>query len=417
MAVSHQAIEEDPAAGRRWRRWPSGLLNRDRVVQAGLLAWALVGLTLVFLGFAWLTGQLSLVVIPLVIALFPAALLAPVAALLKRRGLPPAAAAGLVLGLFVVAFVSLISALGWLIAEELTGVVEAVEDGYAEIQQWLLERFGFEIPDIGVLLEQLRDWALGEDGFADGSAVTGAATTTLEFVASFLLGLVALFFYLKDGRRMATWFVRLFPPRLRADVDELAGRVWFTLGAYFRGQLIVAAVDAFFIGLGLVILQVPLAIPLAILVFIGGLFPVVGAFTAGTLAVLIALADQGVGVALIVLGLNVAVQQAEGNLLEPLIVGRATKLHPLVVLVALTAGAVTFGILGAFLAVPTVAALNAGVGYLVSKDLSRPPEDVPHEGVPPDGRPPDAGEGPDPAVVTEQDQPPEGAEPDGRRRS
>jgi putative heme transporter len=152
-------------------------------------------------------------------------------------------------------------------------------------------------------------------------------------------------------------------------------RVWYTLGAYFRGQLIVAAVDAFFIGLGLFLLGVPLALPLALLVFFGGLFPVVGAFTAGALAVLVALADQGLIVALLVLALNVAVQQAEGNLLEPLIVGRATKLHPLAVLVALTAGAVTFGILGAFLAVPVVASLNAGLGFLFTRDMERPPEE------------------------------------------
>jgi putative heme transporter len=402
MAFSQSAAEDDPTVARQWRRWPTGLLNRNRVIDAGLAAWALIGLLGVAWVASWFVGQLSLVFIPLVIALFPAALLAPAADWLKRHGARPALAAAVVLLGFLIAFTGVLVTIGWLVADELAGVVDAVEEGYADIQDWVDDQFGIEIPAIGELLQQIQDWALGDDGPAGEGAITGAATTTLEVVASFLLGLVALFFYLKDGRRITLWFIRLFPPRLRDDADQVSGRVWFTLGAYFRGQLIVAAVDAFFIGLGLVILDVPLAIPLAILVFIGGLFPVVGAFTAGALAVLIALADQGLVVALIVLGINVAVQQAEGNLLEPLIVGRATHLHPLAVLVALTAGGLTFGILGAFLAVPVVASLKAGIGYLVKKDMARPPEEMPEgsDTEDPRDRPVAAGEGPDPARLT-----------------
>jgi putative heme transporter len=381
---------EQPPGERRWRPWPSGIVNRDRLVSGGLIAWALLG----FLGLiwvaAWFMGHVSLVVIPLVVALFPAALLEPASSFLKRHRFRPALAAATVLGGFLIALVGIISVLAWLIADELDGVVDAVEDGYADIAVWVDERFGIEMPAIEVVLEQLRDWAVGENGLGS-EFVTSAAVSTLEWVASVLLGLVALFFYLKDGAKIFAWFTRLFSPRLRDDATEVGNRVWATLGAYFRGQLVVAAVDAFFIGLGLFLLDVPLALPLALLVFFGGLFPVVGAFTAGALAVLVALADQGLVVALIVLALNVAVQQAEGNLLEPLIVGRATKLHPLAVLVALTAGAVTFGILGAFLAVPVVASLKAGLGYLFTRDMARPPDAMPYgpsepaeaEGVPP----------------------------------
>ena len=123
-----------------------------------------------------------------------------------------------------------------------------------------------------------------------------------------------------------------------------------------------------FIGLGLLLLGVPLALRLAVLVFFGGLFPIVGAFTAGAVAVLVALADGGIGLALAVLALNVVVQQLEGNLLEPLIVGRATQLHPLVILGSLTAGAVTSGILGAFLAVPIAASVVRAVTYVLERD-------------------------------------------------
>lgn len=414
MTFSHHAAAEDPTVARRWRRWPSGVLNKNRVIDGGLIAWAIVGLLLVAWVVASLVARLSVVFVPLVIALFPAAVLAPASAYLKRRGVRPAAAAALVLVAFFVVFGAILTAIGWLIAEELSGVAAAVEEGYADIQDFFEDRFETEIPPIADLLDQLQDWALGSDAEVDQTgAVTGAAMTTLELFASFLLGLVALFFYLKDGARIAGWFIRLFPPRLRDDVDQISFRVWSTLGAYFRGQLVVAAVDAFFIGLGLVLLDVPLALPLAILIFLGGMFPVVGAFTAGALAVLIALADQGLLIALAVLGINIVVQQLEGNLLEPLIVGRATQLHPLAVLVALTAGAVTFGILGAFLAVPVLASLNAGVRYVVRKDMARPPDLVPTEAdtPAPENTPPDAGVGPDPYPIVQGGQSPDPVDP------
>lgn len=369
-------ISSDPPAPtvRRWRLWPSGLVNRTRLIDGGLLAWALIGLILLFWVAAQAVSAFSVVLIPLVIALFPAALLTPAARLLERLGLPGSLAAGLVLAVFLVGFVGLLVTLGWLIADELTGVVDAVEDGYGQIQEFALDRFDVDLPPIAELLQQLQDWAVGEDGGSGRGMIGSAAASTLEVVAGLLLGVVTLFFYLRDGRRIAVWFIKLFPPRLRDDVDQITTRVWTTLGAYFRGQLVVAAVDAVFIGLGLFLLDIPLAIPLSVLVFLGGMIPIVGAFTAGALAVLIALADQGLWIALAVLAINVGVQQAEGNLLEPLIVGRATRLHPLVVLIAVTGGGVAFGILGAFLAVPVVASINAGVGYVVRKDLTRPPD-------------------------------------------
>jgi putative heme transporter len=277
--------------------------------------------------------------------------------------------------------------LATLIAGELNQVFDSLREAYADIREWAGETFNASIPAFDELLDQIEQWATAEDGLRAGAA--GAAVTAVETVSALLLGLLALFFYLKDGERIGAFLVRLTPPRHRTDVVAVGDRVWFTLGAYFRGQLVVAAVDAFFIGLGLVLLQVPLALPLAALVFLGGLFPVVGAFVAGGVAVLIALADRGLGIAVAVLVLNIAVQQAEGNLLEPLIVGRATKLHPLLVLVALTAGAVTAGILGAFLAVPLAASIVRAGGYFVEKrrnmDLGEPEHPPPEAVAPPTG--------------------------------
>ncbi len=336
-------------------------LTDKPIVRWGVVAWAMLGLLAGLVLLLLLVAELRLVVVPLVIALFPAALLAPISE--RLRGRIPDAVASLVVVLgFLVGLVAVLGVLGWLIAGELTEVVDTFESSYDDVREWAEDNVGAELPPLDDALDRVREWAEGENGVGERAGTAAAAG--FEVVSSTLFGLVVLFFYLKDGDRLGAWLRDLFPRQARPHVDEIGRRVWFTLGAYFRGQLVVAAVDAVFIGIGLFLLGVPLALPLAILVFIGGLFPIVGAFTAGAIAVLIALADGGVGLALAVLALNVAVQQIEGNVLEPLIVGRATQLHPLAVIVALTTGAVTLGILGAFLAVPVAASIARAVGYL-----------------------------------------------------
>lgn len=356
-------------------------LTQNPIVRGGIIAWAVVGLAAVLVVLANVVVELRLVLVPLAIALFPAALLAPSSEWLKRRGLPPAGAAFLTVLVFLVALFGVLGLLGWLIAGELTQVLETVEDAYGDVRTWVDDTLDVELPNVDELSERVRDWATGEGGI--GQRAGSAASTTLEMAASVLFGIVALFFYLKDGTRVAAWLRDLFPRSMRDGVHEIGDRVWFTLGAYFRGQLVVAAVDAVFIGLGLLLLGVPLALPLTVLIFLGGLFPIVGAFTAGAVAVLIALADGGIVIAAAVLLLNVVVQQVEGNVLEPLIVGRATQLHPLAVLVALTAGAVTLGVLGAFLAVPVAASVARAVGYLRT-DVEDPIAEDVHDGESPD---------------------------------
>jgi putative heme transporter len=206
----------------------------------------------------------------------------------------------------------------------------------------------------------------------------------VDFLTAVVLMIVIVFFVLKDGGRLWRGVADLLPGRYRSTVDEAAGRIWWTLGAYFRGQLLVALVDAIFIGLGLWLLGVPLALPLAVLVFFGGLFPIVGAFVTGLLAVLVALASEGLTTALLVLGLVVLVQQAESNLLEPLILSKVIALHPLVIILSITAGVLSFGILGAFLAVP----FAAGVARVI--DMAR-------------GRTPTAGPGSDRGAPDQED--------------
>lgn len=349
-------------------------LGRHRFVRAGIYAWCIVGFAAVVVVGVYLLDMFQLVVVPLVIALFPAALLSPLSERLKRWGWPPMLAALTVVIGFIVATLSLLAALIYLIIGELDDLVDTLEEAYADIASWVLDTFNWELPAIDELLQSIADWASELDV---GSTASSVAFTTVEVISGVLLATIALLFYLKDGKRISEASLHLVPRRLRDDVREVYQRVWDTLGGYFRGQIIVAAVDAVFIGLGLVLLGVPMAIPLALLVFFGGLFPIVGAFTAGAVAVLVALADGGLGLAIAVLVLNVAVQQIEGNVLEPFIVGRATRLHPLAILASLTAGAVTLGILGAFLAVPVTASIVRAVTFVLEREpeLGRDPAD------------------------------------------
>jgi putative heme transporter len=332
---------------------PSG---GDRLLRAGRLAWALAGLLVLVVVGSLVVQQVSLVVVAFVLGLFPAALLAPAAEWLKRRGLPGAVAALVVLLGFFGALVLVVRLLAPRVAAEVPTLLEQASEGAASIEEWLSD--GPMPVDVDVegardsLREALEDFA-AEDGVSQG---IGAAVMLVDFFTALVLMIVVVFFVLKDGRRLWTGAADLLPDRYRARVDEAAGRVWWTVGAYFRGQLLVAFVDAVFIGLGLWLLGVPLALPLAVIVFAGGLFPIVGAFVSGLLAVLVALASEGLTTALLVLGLVVLVQQAESNLLEPLILSKVIALHPLVIILAITAGVLSFGILGAFLAVPVAAA-------------------------------------------------------------
>ena len=365
MADNEDRPDPQPPEGEPTMKPAGRRIDQHRLTRAGIFAWSLLGLFGTLVVFVYLLDMFKLVVIPLVIALFPAALLSPLSSRLKRWGFPPLAAAAVVVVGFLVMFLGLLAALIWLIVGELDDLLETLEQAYADVANWIDDVIGWTPPSLDEMFERIQNWAMDLEV---GNTASSVAFATFEVIAGVLLGAIALLFYLKDGERMTGVALQLTPERLRDDVAEVFRRVWDTLGGYFRGQILVALVDAVAIGIGLFLLGVPLALPLAMLVFFGGLFPIVGAFTAGAVAVLVALADGGIGLAIAVLVLNVAVQQLEGNLLEPLIVGRATNLHPLLVLASLTAGAVTLGILGAFLAVPITAAIVRAVTYVLERD-------------------------------------------------
>ena len=371
-AIAPQSAEavRPATAQRRDRRWTDGGL-----VRAGGTAWAVLGIIALVVLLAYAMSQLTVVIVPLVLALFPAAVLVPPTSALKRRGVPAGLAALIVmvgaLGLLIGLFGALMPA----VAAELGGLAENLEEGYTQVRRYLANSpLDLRTVTLDQAIEQFREQATQEGGEL-GGRILEAGTVVVEGIAGLALALFALFFYLKDGPRIAGWIASLFPARVRADAQGIGDRVWFTIGAYIRGLLVIGLADAILIGAGLFFIGIPLALPLAVLVFFGALFPIVGAFLAGTVAVLVALATNGIAPALAVLALIVVVQQLEGHILTPIMLGRATELHPLAVIAALTTGAVLLGVLGAFLSVPVAASIARAVAYL--RNRAQPPEPAP----------------------------------------
>jgi putative heme transporter len=318
--------------------------------------------------------QLALVTVPVIVALILATLAVPPARVLERAGAPPAIASFVVVvgGIAVVgggiaalvpSFVEQVRELGPTVREAGVELLDWVEDGPLGLDRGQLADAGNQ------LLEGLQ---------AQGGAVaTGAlavVASVVEGVTALLLALILLFFFIKDGDRIWEWVVARTPAPHRATVLALGQRGWEALAGYVRGTALVALIDAVGIGIGLAIVGVPLVVPLAVFVFIGGFVPIVGAFVTGLLAVAVAFADGGGGTALIVLAIVVVVQQVESDVLQPVIMRRAVPLHPVVVLAVLTAGAKLVGIVGAFLAVP-LAAVASAVGNELRLRHESPPDD------------------------------------------
>ncbi|PRI11837.1 AI-2E family transporter [Leucobacter massiliensis] len=301
--------------------------------------------------------QLSTVVIPILLALIFASTFFPVMDWLRRHRVPSALATVLVL----LAILLLLTGVGWLIVwavrDQWSELQDQAQDGFTEVLRWI-NTLPFA-PD-QQQLDEWRDKVIDfVTGFVTSSQFGSGALAGVGAITSFVTGLVlmvvVLFFFLKDGPRIWRFLLRPFEGRSRARAERAGAKTVQTLGSYVRGTAAVAAVDALGIGIGLLILQVPLALPLAVLVFVLSFIPLVGATLAGTLAALVALVANGPLSAVLVVGVVILVNQLEGNLLQPVLMGRALKLHPLVILLALTIGTVLSGILGAVLAVPLAA--------------------------------------------------------------
>lgn len=351
-------------------------------------AWRTLVIAVAVIGVLYLADILAVVVIPVLISLLLAAMLQPLVVLLVRAHIPRSLAAAVVLvaGLGTVAGV-----LTYVINQFIEGVPELVENvqrGVQTIQTWAKEGpLHLEQAQIDNFFKQLSDsisnWlAADPTSAAETAGVTlGVALTTLT---GLFLVLFTTFFFMRDGRRIWNFLIGMLPTAATEPMMRAGNASWRSLVSYVRATILVAVIDAIGIGAGLVLMKVPLAIPLAALVFLGAFVPIVGATVSGAVAVLVALVGDDWVTALIVLGLVLAVQQLEGNVLQPILMGRAVSIHPLAVVLAVGAGVVLAGIIGALIAVPLVAVLNAGVRQLRMKP-SPPPTEEPSEESPPTG--------------------------------
>jgi predicted PurR-regulated permease PerM len=334
--------------------------RRSGLARAGAAAWSIVGIALLVLLAGWSIGRLMPVVLPFAVAVLLATLLRPLADRLERRGVRPAVAA-------IIAVLGAVLVLALAITLILPPVVSRLTDLGSSLQEGV-ERVAYEVGDgifgmdraaVDRMLANAADRVRDRAG---GQALAGI-TSAAGALASIVLVLFLSFFLVKDGRRMWTWSLELVPERRRDRIDELGARSWQVLTAYTRGVVFVATVDAVLIGLVLLIVGVPLALPLIVLTWLAAFFPIIGAIAAGAAAVLVALVGNGPTEALIVLAAIIVVQQVEGNVLYPVVVGPRLKLHPIVVLVAVATGGTLAGIPGAFMAVPIATVCGALVGY------------------------------------------------------
>jgi len=320
------------------------------VVVLSLVAWLVVSALL----------RVGLVVFALLAAVLLAALLAPLAVTLRTAGLPRALAALVSLLLLLGVPVGI----GYLIYSQVMQQVQdigpAVTEGIDRISQWFMDG-PLDLDSAG--LDDLRSSAVDTAQSVLPGAVAGT-TTVVSALTGLLLVVFAVFFLVKDGDTMWRWALGWVSEEHRDRVDGGGRLTWTTLTAYVRGTALVALCDATGIGIGLLVLGVPLWLSLALLTFVGAFIPIVGATVAGAAAVLVTLVTNGPVTALIVLAIVLVVQQVEGNVLQPLIMSGVVKLHPLVVVSAVTAGTLLLGIAGAVLAVPLVAVGYRLIGYL-----------------------------------------------------
>lgn len=348
QAEPHDAAESVPYPMRVAAAWSWRLL-----LVGGVLA------VVVFL-----IIQLRFVVIPVLVAVLLSALLVPFAEFLQRHRWPKWLAV-------TVAMLTTLAAVAGLLTLGISQIVRGSGDlarqsvvAWEEFRAWLLEG------PLHITTAQFDAWvaeivaALQDNSGMLVSGALSVGSTLGHFLAGLLLALFATLFILIDGKFIWNWIVGIFPRRARAAIDGSGRAGWATLQNFVKVQILVATIDAIGIGLGALLLGVPLAIPIAILVFLGSFIPIVGAVITGALAVFVALVYNGWGIALAMLGVVLLVQQVEGHVLQPLIMGTAVKVHPLGVVIAVTTGSLLAGIPGALFAVPVAAVLNVMILYI-----------------------------------------------------
>ncbi|MGH8828449.1 MAG: AI-2E family transporter, partial [Jiangellaceae bacterium] len=310
--------------------------------------------------------EFKVVVFPVVAAVLIAAGLGPLVSRLRMAGWNRGLSAVTVFVGFILVVVGSLTLVGNAVGDQFGEVVASAEAGLQEIKDWLAgPPLSIDEGQLNVWIDRAFSLVQDNEGAVTEGAV-GAAAVAFEIVLGLILTLFALIFFLYDGDRIWAWLVSLLPSRSRAGTLGAGTVAWRTLAQYVRGTLLIAFFDAVTITILLLILRVPLALPLGVLVFFGAFVPLVGAFVTGALAVLVALVTKGLFAAIVVLIGIVAIQQLEGHVFQPFILGRMVRIHPLAVVIAVAVGSLAGGIIGAIVAVPIVAVINTAAKYLAS---------------------------------------------------
>ncbi len=336
---------------------------------AAAWSWRLIVIAAVAVLLGLLIYEVRSIVIPAVIAIFVTAMVEPIAVFMRRKLRFPRFLAALV------TVVALVGGVGWVIVTAGRSIVSgfgqlstSAREGFESLLTWLAEGpLQISQDQIDHYMDSLTS-AVQDNASTLASGALSVTTSIGNISAGLFLVIFLLLFFLMDGRRMWVWFVRILPSDWRSNIHEGSIRGYYTLKGYMRSTVLVAFIDAVGIGLGALILGLDLWLPIGVLVFLGSFIPIVGALLTGIVAVLVALVELGPVTALIMLGIVLAVQQIEGNVLQPLIMGNSTSLHPAAVVLGVAGGTYVAGITGAVFTVPIMAFLNTFLLYLSGRD-------------------------------------------------
>ena len=343
----------------------------DRAVPYGIQiasawAWRVIAIAALLYGLLWIARYLSEVTIPLALAILLAAMLYPVALRLRSWGLPAGAATAITVLGGLVLIAGALALITSQIADQTAELSDKVADGFATLSMYLQNG-----PlEINPKYFSVAEWTARLNAFlsdSSGLIATYAAEVGAQlghFAAGVALTLFALIYFLYDGRSIFAFLLNFFPQQARARVDEAANKGWRALSSYVRATILIALVDAVGVLVAALILGVPVAPALSALVFLGAFIPIVGSLLSGFVAVLVALVALGWVKALIMLASIIFVAQVEGHILQPFLLGRAVKLHPLAVILAIAIGIISGGIVGALMAVPLLAFTKSFIQHL-----------------------------------------------------
>ncbi|MGV8846425.1 AI-2E family transporter [Tessaracoccus sp.] len=340
------------------------------LILAAGWAWRLLLVAGAFVALAMLLRSLYLVTLPVFFAILLTALLHPVAALLRRWGFSRLSSTLTALAVALV----VVGGIGWFVVSQ---AVANSQDLGSQVQALLTQAQGYAEKLPFVNSGQLKDLSTSLVSFLETNSATLAkdavsvGSATAETATGLILAVFLTFFFLNEGDGIWGWLVRLAPKHAQASVLGAGHRAWSVVSGWVLGTALIAAFHGIVMGIVLMVLGVPLAVPLGVLVFVGSFVPVVGVLVFGGLSVVVTLLTQGWVFALIVFGVLIATGQVEAHVLQPFIVGRAVRMHPVAIVLSLTTGALIAGIVGAIVAIPVVAATHAAVKYLTGvEDLN-----------------------------------------------